>query len=250
VDVARKVSLVGSVGRGFCSPNLIERFFNGPTPEGFGYQVPNAGLEAETSLNVDLGARYRNRWLFVEAFVFQNMIRDGIRIQAVPDSVIGPLPVYQNVNIDRLRARGVELNGDARLPAGFTVGGTYTHLDTKNVTEDQNSPIGDSFSNQITGTVRYDAPGGRFFGEYRIRHNFERADAELIPGNPVGAVLPGFTTMSVRAGATVFRRGIMAHRVTVGVRNLTNALYAEFSNVSFFRPEPRRSVVLTYDLTF
>jgi len=250
VDVTRNVSLVGTVGRGFRSPNLIERFFDGPTPEGFGYQVPNADLTAETSLNVDLGVRYRNAWLFSEAFVFQNRISDGIRIQAVPDSTIGPLPVYQNVNIDRLRARGLELNADARLPLGVTVGGTYTHLDTKNVTEDQNSPIGDSFSDQLTGTLRYDDPGSRFFGEYRIRHNFRRADAELIPGNPIGTVLPAFTTMSVRAGLVVLRRGPMAHRVSVGVRNLTNALYAEFSNVGFFRPEPRRSVVLTYDLSF
>jgi len=250
VDVARNVSLVGSVGRGFRSPNLIERFFDGPTPEGFGYQVPNADLKAETSLNVDLGARYRNRWLFAEAFVFQNRISDGIRIQAVPDSMVGALPVYQNVNIEKLRARGLELNGDARLPVGLSIGGTYTHLDTKNVTEDQNSPIGDSFSDQLTGTLRYDNPGARFFGEYRVRHNFKRADAELIPGNPIGTVLPAFTTMSVRAGMVVLRRGTMAHRVSVGVLNLTNTLYAEFSNVSFFRPEPGRTVVLTYDLTF
>jgi hemoglobin/transferrin/lactoferrin receptor protein len=250
VDVTRDVSLVGSVGRAFRSPNLIERFFNGPTPEGFGYQVPNAGLKAETSFDVDLGARYRNRYVFAEAFVFQNMIYNGIRIQAVPDSAIGPLPVYRNVNIDRLRARGIEFNGDAKLPLGLSLGGTYTYLDTKDVTQDQNNPIGDSFSSQINGFLRYDDPGNRFFGEYRVRHNFKRADPELLAGNPIGTTLPAFTTMSARAGVVVFHRGTMAHRLSVGVTNLTNALYAEFSNVSFFRPEPKRSIVLTYDVTF
>ena len=250
VDVTEKVSLVGSVGRAFRSPNLIERFFNGPTPEGFGYQVPNSTLKAETSFNVDLGARYRNRWVFVEAFVFQNMIANGIRIQAVPDSVISMLPVYQNVNVDRLRARGIEFNGDVKLPLGISVGGTFTHLDTKDVTQDQNNPIGDSFANQISGSLRYDDPSQRFFGEYRVRHNFKRADPELLTGNPIGTALPGFTTMSARAGLVVLRRGAMTHRLSLGVLNLTNALYAEFSNVSFFRPEPKRSIILTYDLTF
>jgi len=250
VDLTRGLALVGTVGRAFRSPNLIERFFDGPTPEGFGYQVPNQALKAETSLNVDFGARYRNRIAFLEAFVFQNMIRDGIRIQAVPDSTVGPLPVYQNVNVERLRSRGLEVNGDVRLPVNVTLGGTFTHLDTRNVTEDQNSPVGDAFSNQVTGLVRYDDARGRFFGEYRIRRNFERDDADIIPGNPVGTTLPGFTTMSARAGVTVLRRGAMAHRITLGVLNLTNALYAEFSNVGFFRPEPARSLVVTYDLAF
>jgi outer membrane receptor protein involved in Fe transport len=250
VDVTRNVALVGSVGRAFRSPNLIERFFNGPTPEGFGYQAPNAGLKAETSLDVDLGARYRNRYLFAEAFVFQNMIYNGIRIQAIPDSAIGPLPVYQNVNIDRLRARGIEFNGDVKMPLGVSLGGTFTHLNTKDVTQDQNNPIGDSFSSQLSGFLRYDAPGDHFFGEYRVRHNFKRADPELLAGNPIGTTLPAFTTMSARAGVVVLRRGTMSHRLSVGVLNLTNALYAEFSNVSFFRPEPKRSIVLTYDVTF
>jgi hypothetical protein len=48
----------------------------------------------------------------------------------------------------------------------------------------------------------------------------------------------------------VLRRGRQAHRVTLGVTNLTNALYAEFPNAAFFRPEPKRSLVVTYDLTF
>jgi len=248
VEVARNVSVVGSVGRAFRSPNLIERFFDGPTPEGFGYQSPNPDLKAETSLNVDLGLRYRNRWLYAEGFVFQNTISNGIRIQATGDTVAG-LPEFRDVNVEKLRARGLELSADARLPHGLAIGGNFTHLDTKNVTEDQNSPIGDGFSNQLVGFVRY-AFADRFWAEYRVRHNFEREDPEFLPGNPIGTTLPAFTTMAVRAGATVLRTGAMAHRVGLAVTNLTNALYSEFSNAGFFRPEPKRSLVVTYDVTF
>jgi outer membrane receptor protein involved in Fe transport len=36
----------------------------------------------------------------------------------------------------------------------------------------------------------------------------------------------------------------------VSVLNLTNRLYSEASNTSFFRPEPRRSVVATARVEF
>jgi outer membrane receptor protein involved in Fe transport len=68
--------------------------------------------------------------------------------------------------------------------------------------------------------------------------------------NPVGDVLPSFTVHGLRGGLTVFRRGGHTHRVGVAVENLTDELYAESSNVSFFRPEPARNVTLTYQVSF
>jgi outer membrane receptor protein involved in Fe transport len=247
VRVADAVSVVGTVGRAFRSPNLVERFFNGATPEGFGYQSPNPNLEAETSLNVDLGVRIRTARLFAEAFVFQNDIHDGIRIAPTGDSVQG-LPEYQNVNVEKLRFRGVELNGQMRLDAGIMLGAGATWLDSKNVLDPSN-PVGETYSSSYRGTIRYNHPGDRLFAEYELRANGDRKD--VLPGtNPVGATLPGFTIHALRAGVVVVRNGLHTQRLGIGVTNLANALYAEFTNVSFFRPEPGRSVCLTYDVTF
>ncbi|HXI21345.1 MAG TPA: TonB-dependent receptor, partial [Gemmatimonadales bacterium] len=99
-DVSDHFTLVATVGRGFRSPDLVERFFTGPTPEGNGYQRQTPNLRPETSLNVDLGFRYRNGPVSLEAFAFRNEIHDGIGIQATGDTVQG-LPEYQNVNVDR-----------------------------------------------------------------------------------------------------------------------------------------------------
>ena len=66
----------------------------------------------------------------------------------------------------------------------------------------------------------------------------------------VELLLPAFTVHNVRAMATVFQRGTHSHRVGVTFLNLTDALYAEFSNAAFFRPEARRGVILSWDMTF
>ncbi|MDH3498087.1 MAG: TonB-dependent receptor [Gemmatimonadota bacterium] len=245
--VAPAVSLVATVGRAFRSPNLVERFFDGPTPEGAGFQVSNPALRPETSLNVDLGVRLRTERVYAEGFVFQNDIRDGIRIAATGDSVSG-IPEYRNVNVDRLRFRGVELSGHLRGLAGFSLAASFTHLDSENVLDPSN-PVGESFSTSYRAALRWDDPRDRVFAEYELRGNGDRKD--VLPGtNPVGATLPAFTVHNVRAGVTLFRRGLHTQRIGVAVLNLTDVLYAEFTNVSFFRPEARRSVAVTYDVTF
>jgi len=62
--------------------------------------------------------------------------------------------------------------------------------------------------------------------------------------------LPSFAVHTLRAGARLFNAGPIAHSVTVVVNNVTNELYAEFANASFFRPEPKRSLALAWTSTF
>ncbi len=248
VEVARGLSLVGSVGRAFRAPNIIEWFFEGPTPEGSGYQVANPDLTAETSLNVDLGLRYRNTWLAAETFVFRNKIFDGIRISPTGEEV-GGLPAFRNVNVDELLYRGVEVAATFFLPSGFSVGAGYTHLESQDVLE-PNNPVGETFANKLTASLRYDAPNDRFWAAYEVRHNGDQKDVDL-GTNPIGEILPAFTVHNLRGGVTLLETAAgMKHRVGVTVANLTNELYAEFSNASFFRPEPKRNLFVTYEVAF
>ncbi|HZK79175.1 MAG TPA: TonB-dependent receptor, partial [Gemmatimonadaceae bacterium] len=242
-----QVNLITSFGRAFRSPNLIERFFKGATPEGSGYQLPNAGLKPERSFDVDLGVKVGTPRLYAEGFVFRNDVRDGIRI-APTGTKVGPFSAYQNVNVDRIRDQGAEMLVQARLVSGFSVGGTYTRYSSKNVLEPLN-PVGDTYSSKITGSLGWRAPSGRFWSEYAVRMNGERKDVDL-GTSPVGAVLPSFTVQSLRGGAKLFSVGSVSNDVTVVVNNLTNVLYAEFSNASFFRPEPKRTLAVSWTLNF
>ncbi len=242
-----RVNLIASFGRGFRSPNLIERFFKGATPEGSGYQMPNAGLKPERSFDIDLGMKVGTARLYAEGFVFRNDVRDGIRI-APTGTKVGPFDAYQNVNVDRIRDQGAEMMVQAGLVSGFSVGGTYTRYSSKNVLEPLN-PVGDTYSSKITGSLGWRSPSGKLWSEYSLRMNGERKDVDL-GSSPVGAVLPSFTVHSIRGGAKLFTVGSVSNDLTVVVNNLTNVLYAEFSNASFFRPEPKRSLAVSWTLGF
>jgi hemoglobin/transferrin/lactoferrin receptor protein len=246
-SVTDQLSLIGSVGRGFRSPNLIEWFYEGLSTDGRYYQARNTALEPETSLNFDAGLRFRNRWLDVEGFAFRNRIRDGIR--TVPtDERVNNRVLYRNVNIDELIFRGVELNGEVGLPHAFSMAGGYTWQDAKDA-RDSRIPVGDIYSSKVTGALRYGSPASRFWGEYGVRHQGEQRDADLVD-NPIGDALPAFTVHHVRAGLTVLERGSHSHRVGLTLGNLTDRLYAETSNASFFRPEPGRHLILSWETSF
>jgi hemoglobin/transferrin/lactoferrin receptor protein len=202
-SLSDRVSILGSVGRGFRSPNLIEWFFEGITTDGRYYQARNTDLEPETSVSVDAGVRFRNDWLNAEGFVFRNRIRDGIR--TVPtEGRVNNRVVYRNVNIDELIFTGVEVSGEVQLPRALSLNGGYSRQDAEN-TLDARIPLGDIYSSKTTAAVRYGRLDGRFWAEYGVRHQGEQRDAQLVE-NPVGDAIPGFTVHQLRGGVTVFQR--------------------------------------------
>lgn len=240
-------SLIGSVGRGFRAPNLVEWFFEGPVPEARAFQTRNPNLDPETSLSFDVGTRYRKGAIAAELFVFQNTIRNGIRSEATGDTIQG-LAVFEALNLDELRYRGAEVSAVANLEGGFSLDGSYSHLSSEDVVRPEN-PTGESFANRWTGAVRWDEREDRFWVTWGVRHNGEQKEVSLA-NNPLGEVLPAFTVHHVRAGVRPSSFNGLGTGISIGVENLGDALYAEFANASFFRPEPGRRVVLRAEVSF
>jgi outer membrane receptor protein involved in Fe transport len=237
------LNVVASVGRAFRSPNLVERFFDGPSPEGRGRWIQNPDLKPETSINTEVGVKYRSRRLSLEGYVFRNTVKDGIRIEPTGNTV-DDVVEYQNVNVDRLRFTGVELVGGVSLEAGVSFSAGYTYLTAKDLVN-PDTPLGDSYKNKVTAGIRYSDPQGRFWTEYDVRHNGRREDVEL-GRSVVGAAIPAFTVHTMRGGVRLLNR----NHLLVTVANLTNELYAEFQNASFFRPEPKRNLIVTWTTEF
>jgi outer membrane receptor protein involved in Fe transport len=242
-----QLNLVAAVGRGFRAPNLVERYFDGPTPEGSAYQSATPDLKPEQSLNVDLGAKWEGARISAEFFVFQNRITDGIRIAFAGDS-IDRLPRYENVNVTSLRVRGAELSLTALLTDRVTATANWSRLLSKNLS-DPALPVGDVFASKANATLGYRAPAGRWWAEYAVRHNGRQQ--QIVAGSsPVGDVLPAFTVHSVRGGLVPWTAAGMRQELGLQINNLTNELYAEVANAGFFRPEPRRNLVVTITTWF
>lgn len=262
-QVTDELRLFGSYGTAFRAPNIIERLFNGPTPEGIGFQILNPDLVSETSENFDLGLKYRRNNAIFELTFFRNDIDDGIVQYFLTDEEIAQLPqalqdeitaalgpgalVVQQRNIDRLRYEGVEMAIGWRSARGWALGGNYTHLDAERL-DSLNPPTGDTFGDKINAYARWQPLDRPFWFEYRVRHN-ANDQANLQPGEPVppvGDELPGFTIHSLAGGWRFLERGDMSHEILASVENVTDELYAEFSNATFFRPQPGRYVKIGY----
>lgn len=243
VPLRPNVNVVASVGRAFRSPNLVERFFSGPSPEGRGVWIRNPALEAEKSLNLEAGLRYRGPVVEADAFVFRNTVFDGIQITATGQSVNG-VPEFQNRNIDELRYTGFEVAATVAIWRGLSLKGDLSSLSTQNVTQ-PDQPLGEGYPYRLRGTVRYEDTRSRLWAEYVVRHHGRRDSADL-GSSPILPYIPPFTVHTLRGGVVVRRR----LRIAFAVENLGNALYAEAPNVGFFRPEPKRSLVVTSSVEF
>jgi outer membrane receptor protein involved in Fe transport len=246
-SVTPDLNLVAAAGQGFRSPNLIERFFSGPTPEGNAFQESNPGLDPETSLNVDLGLRLRRPGWFLEAFVFRNEIRDGIRVEATGDSA-GGFPVYRNTNVEQVRMWGVELAGEAIVLDRVTAAAGFTWFDEERVDQPL-MPVGDTYRTKLTASLRYRQPGGRFWVGGSARHQGDSDRIEL-GGSPVGDKLPAFTVYGLEGGLRVVDLGATRHSLSARLENLGNALYSEAANTGFFRPSPGRQVFVAWTSEF
>lgn len=260
-----EINLLASYGTAFRAPNIIERLFNGITPEGSGFQILNADLTSERSRNWDLGLKYRRSNAFCELVVFSNEIRDGVVQHFLTPAEVAALSadtqtaiaqsgarfVVQQQNADRLSFDGVELALGYRSNRGWVVGANYTYLDGE---RDGATvvPVEDLYADKVNAYLRYEPKSGRFWAEYRLRRN-GAVDVALEPGEPaplVGTVLPSFTIHTLSGGVTLFERGRQSHEIVLIADNLTDELYAEFSNATFFRPEPGRTLSATYRLRF
>jgi outer membrane receptor protein involved in Fe transport len=225
----------------------VERYFNGPTPEGSAYQSATPDLKPEQSLNTDLGLKFRNDRMAFETFVYRNDIRNAVRIS--PTGVkINNLPEYRNVNVGKLRASGYEATGTMLFAHGVTASANYSQVKSVNLL-DRTIPIGDTYATKLVGTLGWRAASGRGWVEYAVRHNGEQKD--IIAGSsPVGNTLPAFVVHNLRGGAHLFTIGGVRQDLDVQVNNLTNKLYAEAANAGFFRPEPGRNVVVAVRSSF
>ncbi len=201
----RGVTLSAQVARGFRDPVLSDRYFRGPS--GRGFVTGNPGLDPESSLQFDAGARFTSRRIRAALYGYHYRIDDLIeRFQTTPDD-------FFFRNRGRARLRGVEFETQVDLPWRLSVAAAAQAARGR-------TPGAGTFLDGIsteTGSVQVRrAIGVRAFAQARAAW-FAVDDR---PG-PTERVVPGYTLVDLGAGVTMLKhlelRGL--------VRNLTNETY-------------------------
>jgi outer membrane receptor for ferrienterochelin and colicins len=206
------LTLSAQIARGFRDPTLSDRFYRGPT--GRGFITGNPDLEPETSLQLDLGARYATSRLRLAGYAYHYDIKH----------LIERYPVDQDSFAFRNRGeaeiRGVEIEMQADLGGGYSLeAGAQV---SRGRAEDDGAALDDISPDTLSLVLR------KSFGVrasvYARLANYADDDR---PG-PSEVWAPGHTNLDV--GATWF-----AHRrleVRGAVRNLLNQEY-------YASPDPR-----------
>ena len=226
------VEIVGGIGQGFRAPNIDDLTILGRT--GSRFEVPNPALEPERSVNLEVGMRGRRlgatgsgtyflteidgliqRELGTfEGLTFRDLDGNGVKSSSEP-------LIFQRQNAGRARIQGVELEGQVRLAAQWTLSGRVVRtVATEQITGAPLRRIPPTFGRAVVGW----SSGQRVWADaYSV---FASRQTRLAPGDltdvriPAGGT-PGFLTLNARGGVTISQ----TLQATLGLENLTNRTY-------------------------
>lgn len=133
MSIGSGTRLRGSVGTAFREPTFLENY-------GGAFVIGNPSLTPEHALSVDAGIEQAiASWGSVGLTWFANSFRDLIDYQYSDTE-----PNY--FNVARTRARGVEVEARASLPAGFSTDAAFTYLETRVVDPGTQTTVTSTFA--------------------------------------------------------------------------------------------------------
>lgn len=222
-------SITGQAARGSRDPRLSDMYYRGPT--GRGFITANPDLEAEKSLQFDLGAHYSTGPLRVSAFAYRYDIKNLIeRYQTTTD-------FFFFRNRGKARITGYEVEARASFKTGFSLELAAQTMEGKAL--DDNAPLDDLSPGSISIVARQSV---RTNGSVFVR--YARYGEMDTPG-PNETSAPGYAMLD--AGASYrFSRNI---ELRASGRNLANVEY-HASPVSRWVFGPGRNLAITAVIGF
>jgi vitamin B12 transporter len=209
LDVGHGFSLEASGGQGYKTPTISETVCD------FCYRDPNAPpvrLRPEQALGYDAGLAWRSAdgAVAVRATYFNLNVTDQISY------VTTDFVHYQYVNIGHTRSDGIELEGEAALPAGFRLKASYTYVEA--VDADTGARLLRIPRNTGSATLFWKQAG--FDAALTVRAEDAQDDTDLGFGY---AVRPGFVVADLAGGYAV-----NPHiRISARIENLAGAHYQQ-----------------------
>ncbi|MCC2977105.1 TonB-dependent receptor [Sphingomonas sp. PL-96] len=139
VEPVEGLSFRGGVGKAFKAPSLKQLSLEYITVAAGGRFIitGNPDLKPETSTSYELGTSYTGRGWNVGATLFQNDLHGLVETICVENCGIRGSERRAYVNVDRARVRGVELSGEVTPVATLSLSASYTYVDPRNLSDDQ-----------------------------------------------------------------------------------------------------------------
>ena len=135
-------NLRGTYGHGFKAPTVKELYYNyektfsGSTTVYMG----NTDLDPQKSQFYSAAIEYNNKFLTVSMTGYMNNVDDLISYQTIDllpgDDENGIDRRRKHYNVEEAQTKGIDILLNAKLGAGFTLGGGYSYLDAKDKTND------------------------------------------------------------------------------------------------------------------
>ncbi|XWW44187.1 TonB-dependent receptor [Fibrella sp. USSR17] len=135
VTILPGLRVVGSVQSAFRAPNIDDLGTLGVVD--FRYEVPNASLRPERSLNMEAGVKLRTRRVSATLLAYNNRLTDFIsRVRSGNDSIQG-YPVFVKLNSAESFIRGLEAEAEYEFLPNWLAYGNLTYTYGQNVTANE-----------------------------------------------------------------------------------------------------------------
>jgi outer membrane receptor protein involved in Fe transport len=239
------LALTANVGRAWRAPTLFELFANGPRLGEARYEIGDATLDPETSLNLDGSVRWSGARAHAEVAGFRNRIDDFIFV-APTGQKQGTLDVFR---YDHALATltGAELSADVDPTHLLTLRGKYDMVRGTNEDSDQPLPLVPPGRTTLEAELHGAGLGWADRAHAGVDVEINQEQKRL---NEFDIRTDGYALLGLDAGIA---RHFGSHpvRFDVRVRNLTDKAYKSFlSRYKGFALDPGRNILLRLSAEF
>ena len=233
--LTENLALAGNLGRGFRAPTLFELYADGVHGGVAAVQEGNADLDAERSLNTDIGLRWESPRLSASATVYRNEIDDFIFLESTGNSAPSGLPIFRHTQ-DDATLTGIELQVRGMVTDSLELAATFDAVDGENDATDEDLPLQPADELRLEGTwfPTVQTPVRDLYVRLGVRYNASKDAAPREPfvqfdSLPFGtASTDSYTVADLGIGFAFGGTAERPMRLDIKIRNLTDEDYRDF----------------------
>jgi len=233
--LTQNLAIAANLGRGFRAPTLFELYADGVHGGVAAVQQGNADLDAERSLNTDLGLRWESPRLSASATFYRNVIDDYIFLEDTGNTAPSGLPVFA-YRQDDAALTGLELQARGMVSESLELAATYDTVDGENDATGEELPLqpADELQVEATWFPAAQPPLRDLYVRFGVRHNRSKDAAPNEPfaqfdGAPFGtASTDAYTVGDLGIGFAFGGNADRSMRFDLKIRNITDETYRDF----------------------